>query len=294
MMSVVLATSVLLALPVQDDTVSQAQALLAEGNPDAALAALEGAGDSPDVCIARGKAYMAQADAVFNATGGGDDVTNLLQDGRAQFEKAVELAPDEVTPLKELGYVRLYRFGESDAVMDMATQGLEAHPGDGELLLLRGCAGAYVYWNAKQSGDETASQNAWDAAVKDLDESTKVLPRERVEPWGQLLWFYEDAAQGEKAVDAAIAIVDREDEPNYDNLYRLAVNYSYSRDFAASGKALEKIISLSARELTNRLKKSERMDEVATNLAWSIDPFVQRQDRATARAILQAIVSADP
>jgi len=268
------------------------------GDPQGALHVLDElkANDDARVCSTRGRAYMAWADQIYATEGASEDMQLMLADGRAQFERAVELAGAELGPQVELGYVRLYRFGEADDVHAFATQALVDHPDDGELLLLRGCAGAYVYWNAKQGGDTAAADASWTASVTDLKKATQKLPRERIEPWGQLVWFYEDRGMAVDAVEAAVAVVDRQPEPDFSTLYRLAVRYATDpvKSYPAAGRALERIVASSARDLTARLRQEQDLVQIASALGVSIDPYVKRQDIGTARTILQAIVAADP
>ena len=269
----------------------------ATGQPEAAVATLDGLGQADDagVALALGRSYLAWADKLDAEGANQEDVRLTLLDAQSHLERAVDLSTGEGTqPHLELGNVVLYRFGDHVAAMELANDLLAANPNDANMLLLRGCAGVYEYWNAKQGGDLETANVAWQASVDDLKASAKALPRERLEPWGQLVWLYEDKGEAVKAVEAAMAIVDRQDDPNFDTLYRLAKRYSIERQFQASSRALEMMVSLSAREITTRLRAEEDKRGIATELAWSIDPFVQRQDRATARSILKAIVAADP
>lgn len=253
--------------------------------------------NDPDVALALGGAYIAWADQLALGGASEDDVRMMLADAGNQLEEAAALAPDgDLRALVQLGNFRLYRLGEHEQTITMADEALAAHPGAGELLLLRGCAGVYRYWNAKQAGESGAerAQAAWRQSVDDLQAAAKALPRERLEPWGQLVWLYEDNGKPLDAVNAAAAIVERNPDASFDTLYRLAVRYSYERRFTASGRALETMVGLSAREITSRLLREEDLDGVATELAWSIDPYVNASDLATARTILSAIVAAEP
>jgi tetratricopeptide (TPR) repeat protein len=272
---------------------------VALGDAPAAIETLDALGstDDHDVARALGGTYLAWADQLAMQGSPEDDVRTTLMDASNQLERASRLAPDgDLRALVQLGNLRLYRLGEHEQVIAMTDEALAANPDDGELLLLRGCAGVYRYWNAKQAGESgaTRAQEAWAASVDDLQAAAKALPRGRNEPWGQLVWLYEDNGKPLDAVNAAITIVERDPDASFDTLYRLAVRYSFERNFVASGKALETMIGLSAREVTNRLRQEEDLDAVATELAWSIDPYVNGNDLATARTILSAIVAAEP
>jgi tetratricopeptide (TPR) repeat protein len=301
-----------------DEAAEQLRALLDTGNGDARevrllLADVQVAsGDAPaaietldalrmpndhDVCLAMGGAYVAWADHLVAGGAPDEDVRMVLMDARGQLENAASLAPNgDARARLQLGYLQLYRLGEHEQVIEMADEVLALSPDDGEMLLLRGCAGVFRYWNAKQAGEDGAAQAeaAWKQAVDDLNASAEALPRGRIEPWGQLIWLGEDAGQAVQAVEAAIELVNRSPDASFDTLYRLAVRYSYERQFEAAGKAMEAMVALSAREITSRLMREEDMDAVATELGWSIDPFVNSNDIATARTILAAIVAAEP
>lgn len=273
---------------------SEVQAAL--GEPEAGFALLEGlAEDDIGVLIAKGRCQLATADKLAAASAAEDDVASALYDAYDTFDKAASLSePEDARALVQLGNMHLYRFGEHEQALELAAEGLVGAPENGDLLLLSGSAGVFVYYNAKQAGDLAAAEAGWAAAVDALDRSVKSLPEHRVEPWGQLAWLHEDKDNREQAVRANIAILDRQTVPSFDNLYRLAVRYSFDRDWNASSQALQKLVSLSSLELSNRLRTEAELDRVATELAWSIDPFVKRGDAATALMVLRGIVRAEP
>ncbi len=265
------------------------------GQPEEAIATLDALQlpNDPDVALAMGRRYLAWADALHAGGANGDDVTLTLMDAQSHIERSVEhAAPGDFDALVELGYVKLYRFNDHVTALDMAKGALTQAPNDGNLHLLKGCANVYVYWGAKSAGDNSVTDAAYAETVADLEKAASLLPRERVEAHGQLAWIHGDRGDAVKAVDAAIQVVDRQQEPDFTTLYNMAKSYSLGRQFDASSKALEKMVSISAREITNRLRQEPDLDAMATELAWSVGPFVQRQDQATARAILQAITAA--
>lgn len=276
-----------------------AEVHLAAGDAPAAIDTLDALGLPNDygVALALGSAYIAWADQLAARTSSDDDVRLMLIDASHQLEQAVSLAPaGDVRATVQLGNVVLYRLGEHERAISMADEALAVSPDDGELLLLRGCAGVFRYWNAKQAGDQgaTEARSAWQQSVDDLTAAAAALPRGRTEPWGQLVWLHEDKGEAVEAVEAAIQIVNRDPDASFDMLYRLAVRYSFERSLGAAGKAMEAMVGLSAREITRRLGREQDLNGVATELGWSIDSFVSRNDPATARAILAAIVAAKP
>jgi tetratricopeptide (TPR) repeat protein len=274
--------------------------LIAEGDPSAAIEVLDEVDselESMEIALANGRAYFAMANQIDGQGAAQEDIRMTRLDGQTWVEKAVELAPlGDTTALVELGTVALYQFRDSARAMDIASGALADAPDDAELLNLRGNAGVYVYWDADQAGDVPRAKGAWEMAVGDLKAAIKLLPRERTDTWGRLSWLYEAEHKGELAVDAAMEILDRAPETNFDEIYRLAKKYSVERNWKAAGKAMEKMVSLSAREISTRLRQepTEELPQLATNMGNSIDPFVQVNDRATARAILKAILAADP
>jgi tetratricopeptide (TPR) repeat protein len=273
-----------------------AEVQVAQGHGDEALDTL-GALDPGDYEVALARSTIAFADEVATAGGSQDDITATLLDANERMQRAVELAPaGDHTAAVELGYLQLYRFSDWASAKELADAGLAEQPDHGEFLLLRGCAGVYEYWAAKQSGDEAVTRAVSESAADDLTAAARALPRDRLEPWGQLVWLHEDAGRPVEAVDAAIKIAERSPDETaaFDTLYRLAKRYSYERRFDASSKALEMMVLTSAREITSRLRQEENVAEVATELHWSIDPYMNRNDPGTARTVLASIVAADP
>ncbi len=276
-----------------------AEVQIADGRPESAVATLDdlGLGEDHDVRIALAHAYLAWSDQLA-LNNRGDDAQMMAMDARAHLERAVKLAPDgHARAAVELGNLVLYREGDHKRALEIANQTLTTDGENGEMLLLRGCAGVYVYWNAREAGREPEAAEAWQASVDDLIAADKQLPPDRVEPWYQLAWLYETKGEASKAVDAAIEIVDRSPETSLDELYRMAKSFANQRRFDASSKALAKIVATSARDLTINLRREEDTTAVATELAWSVGPFVTRgtQDaRITARQILGAITQANP
>jgi len=254
----------------------------------------EGQPEHAEFELAYARAFLAWADQLALDAGNDDDVKLTLLDALSSYEAARELSPDgDHRALVGEAYMHLYRYNDYQRALEMANAALEQSPDDPELLLLRGCAGVYDTYYLGQDGDTEAADAAWDTAVADLRAAAEKLPRQRLEPWGQLAYLYETKGDGVQAVRAAIEIVDRQPEPQLDTLYRLARQYSYQRNWNASSLALQKICNTSAVELTRRVREEDDRDAVATELAWSVGPFVQRNDRASALNILRALTRAD-
>ncbi|GJM21298.1 MAG: hypothetical protein DHS20C15_12130 [Planctomycetota bacterium] len=273
-------------------------AYLALGDPIAALDMLEGVMDEQpahvDFELANGRAFVAWTNQMIASGATQEDIDLTRLDALSSFENAAELSPagDHRALIGE-AYLYLYHFGDHAHALEMASAGLEASPDDAELLLLRGCAGVYETYNASVAGDTERADASWNTAVADLRAAAEGLPRERLEPWGQLAYLYESKGDGVQAVRAALEIADRQPEPDFDNLYRLAKKYSFERNWNASSLALQKMTALSAIELTRRVRAESELDMVATELSWSVGPFVQRNDRATALGILRALTRAE-
>lgn len=250
--------------------------------------------DNPAVAVALGHAYLKQADKLAADGASQEAIDEALFIARDNLESAVANSSNGGAPVWELGQVLLYRFGELDAALDLCEQALTANANDGEALLLRGAAGAYVYWNASSAGDTGGANEAWNAAVTDLERANSLLASDRVEPLGQLVWFYQAQDISNKAVDAARQIIARQPNPDFGVLFGLAVTYRDQGKLEPSGKALEAIVSTSARGLTDLIRASDDPTGVASRLAGSIHPYYQRGDKATCRSILAAIVAAEP
>jgi tetratricopeptide (TPR) repeat protein len=267
------------------------------GRAEEALVTLDGLDPTDaDVALALGRAQLAQADAMASQGFGQEELDMALGRAREHLEVALESSGGTGPAVWDLGQFLLYRDGQLDAALELADSTISAHPDDGEALLLRGAAGAYVYWSASQADPPQvdAANEAWNKAVGDLEKANELLPRERLEPLGQLVWFYEAQDISGKAVDTAKAIAERQPEPDYGLLFRLARKYRDNGRLEASGKALATMVSMSARDLTNFIRDSEDPDRVASDLSGSIFPYYQRGDKATCRQVLAAIVAAEP
>lgn len=270
---------------------------LASGHPEEALATLDAlqAPNDPSVALALGRGNLGHADALHDAGASSDEITAALLKAQEHVKQSVIRAPaDDNAALVELGYIRLHRFDDHEDALKLANEGLEVSPRDGDLHLLKGLSNVWVYWNSKSGGDEAVTAAAYKETVDAYLMAVALLPQDQTEALAQLSWIYGDRGEAIKCVDAAGALADRQDDPQLDLLYNLAKQYSIARQFDASSRALEIIVGISAREITLHLKQEEDVDAMATELAWSVGPFVQRGDQATARAILKAILAADP
>ncbi len=275
--------------------VALAQAQRQSGMAVAAIETLDRI-DKPmyGAALARGQAFRDRA-AEALARGNAEDAEFYTLDAKTHFERAVEMAPEgSFTAHEDLGYLNLYDLNDYKAAFALANEGLEAQPDNPDMRLLRGCAGVYVYYNTLQTGDETATHEAWKMSVEDLLMASEKLPRERVEPLGQLCYMYDAKGLPNKAVDAAIEHFDRQVNPTLDTLYYYADKYSRDQQLEAAAKALEKIVSVSGRELTQRIRAAADSDVVAEKMHYAVTPLVNRGDAGTARSILAAIVAAEP
>ncbi|RKY22371.1 MAG: hypothetical protein DRQ55_01025 [Planctomycetota bacterium] len=294
--------SLLLSQALQDGEGDEAAVRLAladvhtrMGRAEAALTTLESLDtQDADVALALGRAYVAQADAMAGKGYGQEELDLALGRAFEHLEVALAKGPGHGTAVWEMGQFLLYRDGQRDAALELANSTLARFPDDGDALMLRGAVGSYLFWEASENGDIEAANQAWADAVDDLERANELLPRERLEPLGQLVWFYEAQDISGKAVDAAKAIVERQPEPDFTLLYRLAKKYRENGSFEASGKALAVMVSMSARDLTELLRNEPDTDAVAGRLAGSISPYYQRGDKATCRQVLEAIVAAEP
>lgn len=277
-----------------DLVVALAEAQRQSGRPAAAIDTLATLDDDGyATSLARGQAYIDRA-AEAKARANNEDAQFYALDAKTHFEQALASAPDgDHRARVSLGFLNLYELGDYRSAYDLAEGGLTTTPDDAELRLLRGCAGVYVYYYASQGGgDEAAAHDAWKTSVEDLTAANEALPKERVEPLGQLCYMYDQKGLPHKAVDAAIELYDR--QPTFDTLYFYAKKYADARQLEPSAKALEKIVSSSARDLTRMIAAEPDKNAVAESLHYSVTPLMNRNDVGTARSILSAIVSAQP
>ncbi len=274
-----------------------AEAQVYDGRASAAirtLDALDTRGDY-DTALAMGRTYLAWANELAMSGANNDDVHITAMDAHPHLRRAYELAPEGSSDAaRELGNFELYTAGDHDRAKQIADERLGTSPDDGEMHLLRGCALVFDYWNARESGDKEATDELFSLTADDLLAADELLPPERTEPWAQLAWLYDTHGRRSDAVRAAIEIVDRDPNGNLDTLWDMANRFSLASDWNATGLAMEKLVNTSAREVYLRIRRSENTDETATRLSWSVVPFVNNGDQATAYNILKAIVAAQP
>lgn len=272
--------------------VTLADAQRRAGRFTAALETLDGFDDDYAVDLARAKAYEAMlAEAKLGPNS--EDAEFYALDAKTHYEEALDDEPaDDHRARVGLGLLNLYELGDHREAYRLAEEGLAESPDAAELRLLRGQAGVYVYYYSLGDGNEAATHEAWKTAVEDLLAANEALPKDRVEPLGQLCYMYDQKGLPLKAVDAAIELYDR--QPSFDTLYHYAKKYSGIQQHEAAAKALEKMVSTSAPDLTRMIAAEPDTDQVATQLHYAISPLVEKQDNGTARAILAAIVAAEP
>ncbi|MCB9916695.1 MAG: tetratricopeptide repeat protein [Planctomycetes bacterium] len=272
-----------------------AEAQIGAGDVDAALEILEALPESYRTKLLLGRTYAIWAEQLAYDNASADDVRFTRLDGVSHYKRAVELAPPgDSEAVVALGYLQLFGLGDYKAALELAETYLAKRPDDAELLLLRGNALVFDWYYKAQGDDELAADDAWNQAVDDLKSADAKLGKGRVEALNQLIYLYQAKDRALDAVNAAVQIVERQDDPDLGQLYELAKQYSYARQFAAGAKALETIVKLNASDLRRRIRREDDPDDVALNLHWSTSVYTNRNDNATARMILEAIVAADP
>lgn len=270
---------------------------LQQGDTEQALRTLESLSAPSDhaASLMLGRAHEMSIDVLFNQGVDQATIDGAYDAAEANLVKAFDLRPeDDSAAVWELGKFYLYRMNWPDDAIKLANEVLAKTPDDGEALLLRGAASAYTYWNASQNEQIDEANTIWQQAVDDLKQANELLPNSRSEPLGQLVWFYEVQNISGKAVDSARGLADRSDDPDLSLLYRLALKYRNEAKYEASGRALEKMVEISARSLTNMIKAEADPTATARLLTGSIDAFHRRGDLAACRSILSAIVASEP
>jgi len=270
---------------------------LIQRDPEQALDTLSGLDPDQDhdVSLLLGQAYDLSIDQLYSQGAAQDSIDAAFDAAQANLERAFELRPiDDSSAVWHLGRYYLYRNNWTTDAIDLANEALDDMPDDGEAFLLRGAASAFTYWEAFQNDNVDVANEIWQQAVDDLTQANELLSRDRIEPLGQLVWFYEVEGDARKAVDAARSIADRTRAPDLSLLYRLALKYRRAKEFDPSGRALEKMVEISARSLTDMIRDEPDATATARLLTGSIDSFYRRGDRAACRSILSAIVASEP
>jgi tetratricopeptide (TPR) repeat protein len=272
------------------------EAQLAAGRPRETietLAALAEAGE-PRALLLTGRAFRAWGDRLARRARGGEDAGFAFGEARAHLERAAVELPE--TNL-ELGFLELYQLGDHEAALSRAAVLIERDKEDGEALLLRGCAGLYVSIAAGAPGDEPAQEAAARAradAIGDLLEADRLLGADRVEPWVQLAWLYEADDQPLAAVDAALAVLDRNPDSDFTTLYHLARRYAIGSHAGAAAKALSQMAERDRDQLTWLIRREEDPTAAAVELSYAVAPLEKANRRAQARDTLAPIVAARP
>jgi tetratricopeptide (TPR) repeat protein len=324
--------SAALVLPATPDDLATAREKLAAGEADAAAAMLQELldkheGDESEVRVLLAQAqvqagspklavdtlkplldgddYLAQLTAgkAFNAWGAqmqaeqrkSSDTDFAFENAAQHLERAAKLAPagnDEAAIA--LGYFEAYTKGDAAAAMKRADEILKKDGKNGEALLLRGVAGLQA--TVAAGNDEEAAAKARKQAIEDCVAADAALGGKRVEPWVQLQWLYEADGQPQKAVDAALATLDRAQVKDFGTLYHLAARYAGEQKFDASTRALQEMVKRDKAQFTEWLAADENKDAVALRFAWVTGPMVESQPPrfGEAYALLEPIVAADP
>ncbi|MHC5210840.1 MAG: tetratricopeptide repeat protein [Planctomycetota bacterium] len=272
---------------------------IAAGNPQAAVETLTNAPDpDAELLLHAGRAFKAWGDRMVSIGARRDDISFAYDEARSwlgQAAEAAEAAPDgDTRAAVELGFFELYVASDADAAMTRADALLKRTPEDGELLLLRGCAGLFVSIRDADAGEEQAAAVARGRAIEDLVTATKQLPEDRFEPWVQLAWLYEADEQPTKAVRAAAEILERVEGADLTTLYHLATRYAAESQWEPAGEALWQMARRRPDELTQRLRAEEDTTDVARRLNWAAGALVAAGNGVEARDALAPVVAADP
>ena len=267
-----------------------ADAQLAAGVPERALDTLKALVEAGDAEALRraGQAFELQGDR-FSAQGRrSDDVGFAYEQAQAHFQRAID-AGDERSLLLA-GYLELYKQGDYPAARLRAEALLGRQPGDGEGLLLRGCAGLYDV--LAKSGDEAAAARR--AAIDDCVAADKALGGRRAEPWVQLAWLYEADGQAGKAVEAAAKVVAISGNVDFTTLYHLAMRYSGERQWDPASRALLAMVKADPKLLSDWIGAEADPTAAAMQLSWSVAALVDSQRLGDARDVLAALCASGP
>jgi tetratricopeptide (TPR) repeat protein len=158
-----------------------------------------------------GRAFTERGHALAANGAYAEDVMFHHELALVSLERAIDLAPtDEVDAAIGALELTLYTLGDAEAALRIADRALDRSPSAGEVLLLRGCAGGYAYWDASSSGDDGRADILWQRAVDDLRSAQAELDMARVEPWVQLAWLGLQKDDGlEQALDDAREAAER-------------------------------------------------------------------------------------
>ncbi|MGQ0554033.1 MAG: hypothetical protein ACT4PU_12545 [Planctomycetota bacterium] len=253
-----------------------AEAQVADGDPGDALETLQPLVDAQDYegVLAAGQAFKSWSELLARSPRKREDAQFYLEQAQAHFEQAAALAPaGDSRAAVEAGFLEIYQLQDWQAAERRADELLKAAPRDGLALLLRGCARVYASVEAAQES-EADGATARAQAIADLVDADEVL-KTRIEPWAQLIWLYETDGQAQKAVNAAIQILDRTPGGDLSTLYRLARRYAAERRFDAAGNAVVEMARRDAAQLTQLLRAEQLITPAAQDLAWSIGPAIE-------------------
>ncbi len=92
---------------------------------------------APDFALAHARLSYAESWLAFNG-GGGEDVQQLIADGRAQAQQALDLAPGLAESHLAIGYYDYYGKGDYDAALKAFAAALRIRPNDAAVYAARG------------------------------------------------------------------------------------------------------------------------------------------------------------
>jgi tetratricopeptide (TPR) repeat protein len=278
--------------------VLMSEAEVSLGRPAEALVTLEpvAKGKHSDVLLMQGRASKAMGDG-YARSGRQDDAGFSYDEARGYLEKAADAAPaGDSRAAVDLGMIELYIVGDHEAAMKRADKLLSRSKADGEALLLRGCAGVYVYLAAQDAGDAAEAESVAARAITDLLAADKALPKTRPEPWGQLAWLYETTGQQMNAVNAALKVLDRNKAADFTMLYHLAMRYAGERQLAAAAKALTEMVKRDPEQLGRWVAAEPEVKIAVAQLASSVEALADpRSGRpADGRDALKTLLAIEP
>jgi Tfp pilus assembly protein PilF len=106
--------------------------------------------------------------------------------------------------------------------------------------------------------------------------------------------LYEADDQPRRAVQAAVEILERVDEPDLSMIYHLARRYAAESRWEPAAEALHQMTRRRPEELTGHLRAEEDTTAVARTLGWAAGAMVNAGSIEEARDTLAAVVAADP
>ncbi len=249
-----------------------------------------------EVQLLLGQSYEGEAAAQAAAGAAGQDVGYLYELAKAAYNHALKVSPQDDTRAA-VGFMNLsiYQFGEHEQVLDMADVMMDEGRADGEILLMRGCAGVFHYWAAASAEENEVADTRWDQAVEDFIAADLLLGSNRHEPWAQLSWLYEQKEKSDDAVSAATKAYDLQEGSNFFTLYRLAKRYSDEGQYAVATQSLQNMVERQPDELVQWIQSEEDPTGTVQSLAYApLMSKINKGDLRGAKPIFDSLSQADP